>query len=653
MAKLLPRCAFTFLVILLSVGPLLAQPYRVDTLARAPFSQYPVSIAFLPGTDGRFLFTEKNSGKIRLYDRSIRPEPFASFAVDEDGEQGLLGIAVDPHYPEEPYVYVVYTRTIDRSNLLVRIRDSSAVGIDPTTLLIVPRQDDGASNNGGSLHFGPDGKLYVGLGDYGIASNAQDIQSKRNYRGKILRLNRDGSIPADSPIPGRPFWSHGHRNPLGFTFDEETGLLYCVESGTSARNEVYLVPRGANLGWTSSGRDGKPERLTGLRPLYSFSGSSQPALTSIVMYRAQGFPRMRGKLLFGGHANPTIWSGTIIAGGDSLLIEPFFRSNAGYADIQIAPDGSIVFTNGPYISSRILRLMPVAPGYLSTPPLLATEGMEYWYTPSFSGTPPSLALLEGPEGMTIDSATWSLHWMPTRRQAVTNRHSVTLRAENGAGFAEQRFSVQVININDPPLPFRLIEPTDERTYSFLGSDPEVIFRWTPSEDPDADTVQYTVQIDTVGTFTSHFRRDSLVTDLDSLRVMLPRRSGEYFWRVLASDGKLTTPSTPAVQKLMIMILPPSLTRSDRERLKETMLDQNFPNPFNPATSITYVIPRAGLVRLSVYNLLGQEVATLFEGVQQPGTYDIEFTKANLPSGIYFYRIQAPGLFETKKMVIAK
>ncbi len=653
MTKLLPRCAFTFLVFLLSVGPLPAQPYRVDTLARAPISQYPVSIAFLPGTDGRFLFTEKNSGKIRLYDRSIRAEPFASFAVEEDGEQGLLGIAVDPRYPEEPYVYVVYTRAIDRSNLLVRVRDSSAVGIDPTTLLIAPRQDDGASNNGGSLHFGPDGKLYIGFGDYGIASNAQDIQSKRNYRGKILRLNRDGSIPSDDPIPDHPFWSYGHRNPLGFTFDEETGLLYCVESGTAVRNEVYLVPRGANLGWSSSVRDGRPERIAGLRPLYSFSGSYQPALTSIVMYRAHGFPRLRGKLLFGGHANPTIWSGTITPGGDSLLIEPFFRSNAGYADIQIAPDGGIVFTNGPYISSRILQLVPVAPGYLSSPPLLATEGMEYSYTPTFSGTPPSLALLEGPDGMAVDSVTWSLRWTPTKRQAVMERHAVTLRAENGAGFAEQRFSVQVININDPPLPFSLIEPSDERTYSFLGSDPEVIFRWAQSEDPDADSVQYTVQIDTVGTFNSHFRRDSLVVGLDSLRVVLPRRTSGYFWRVVASDGTLTTLSTPAEQKLMIIILPPALIRYDRERLKETMLEQNFPNPFNPATSIQYVIPKAGLVRLSVFNLLGQEVATLFEGVQQPGTYDVEFTKANLPSGIYFYRIQAPGLFETKKMVIAK
>ena len=84
-----------------------------------------------------------------------------------------------------------------------------------------------------------------------------------------------------------------------------------------------------------------------------------------------------------------------------------------------------------------------------------------------------------------------------------------------------------------------------------------------------------------------------------------------------------------------------------------MLEQNFPNPFNPATSVKYTIPRGGHVRLSVYNLLGQEVARLVDGNQTEGTYELEFAKANLPSGIYFYRIQAPGFIETKKMVITK
>ena len=83
------------------------------------------------------------------------------------------------------------------------------------------------------------------------------------------------------------------------------------------------------------------------------------------------------------------------------------------------------------------------------------------------------------------------------------------------------------------------------------------------------------------------------------------------------------------------------------------LEQNFPNPFNPATSIKYTIPKSGFVRLAVFNLLGQEVALIFEGDQSSGTYEFSFEKADLPTGIYFYRINAPDFVETKKMVITK
>jgi hypothetical protein len=84
-----------------------------------------------------------------------------------------------------------------------------------------------------------------------------------------------------------------------------------------------------------------------------------------------------------------------------------------------------------------------------------------------------------------------------------------------------------------------------------------------------------------------------------------------------------------------------------------VLEQNYPNPFNPSTSISYTVRHPGYVRLSVFNLLGQEIERVVEGNQPEGTYDVAFNKLNLPSGIYFYRLQAPGIFETKKMVIAR
>lgn len=630
-------------------GRAVGQPYRVDTLARAPQSQYPVAVAFVPGGNGRFFFTEKNSGRIRLFDRGLRQDAFATAAVDDEGEQGMLGIAVHPGYPGEPYVYVFYTRLIDRANVIVRYRDSSGIGVDAKIIQIIPREDDGASNNGGALHFGPDGKLYVSIGDYGTnPANAQDIVSQRNYRGKILRLNPDGSTPPDNPIPGRPFWSYGHRNPTGFTFDEATGILYCVEGGVSVRNQLFAVPRGANLGWSA---DYSSSGATSV-PLYSFPSGQQPGLTSVVVYRGRGFPRLRGKILLGGYANPTIWTGSADAKGAPLVLEPFFRSNVGYADIQVAPDGSIVFTNGPYLSSRILKLAAVAPGFLSAPSLLAIERLEYTYTPAFSGTPPSLTILEGPPGMYVDTLTWTLRWIPVWSSGRAGRVAVHLRAENGAGFADQRFTIQVVNVNDPPSPFALQEPADRAVVTFLGTEPEITFRWQASVDPDADSVRYRFQIDTTGIFQGSFVSDTVVVS-DSVRIGLRRRTGSYFWRVSATDGVNATVANSSPRLLNVSYAPLPLTRSERDRVREVVLEQNYPNPFNPSTSIKYTLQRSGYVHLGVYNLLGQEVALLVDGVQAAGTHEAELSSASLPSGIYFYRLQAPGVFETRKMVVTR
>jgi hypothetical protein len=384
-----------------------------------------------------------------------------------------------------------------------------------------------------------------------------------------------------------------------------------------------------------------------------FPEGPQPALTSIVLYDAAAFPRMRGKFLIGGHANSTMWTGSLSAGKDSMVLEPFFRTNAGFADIEIAPDGSIVFTNGPYISSRILRLVPVVPAFLTAPPLTAVEGSEYAYTPAFSGTAPGLVLKEGPRGMAVDSLTWTVRWTPGQVQAIAGEQKVTLRAENGAGFAEQRFAIQVTNVNDPPTLFALKRAGQQDTLIVTGGDVQYTFRWERPTDPDGDSVMFSVQIDTAAAFNSPFMMDSLGR-ADTLRVLLPRRSGVYFWRVWASDGKVRVLSVPPVASLAVdYVTPGAPLRVERDRQREEPLQQNFPNPFNPATSITYTVPDAGRVRLAVYNLLGQEVALLVDAVQPAGTYTTQFENANLPSGIYFYRLQAPGIFETRKMVISK
>jgi len=254
--------------------------------------------------------------------------------------------------------------------------------------------------------------------------------------------------------------------------------------------------------------------------------------------------------------------------------------------------------------------------------------------------------------MVVDTVTWTLRWIPTWSAGTGGRVAVHLRAENGAGFADQRFTIQVVNVNDAPSPFALLEPADRTVSTFLGTDPETTFRWQRSGDPDGDSVRYRLQVDTTGTFQNDFVCDTVVMS-DSVHLVLRRRTGTYFWRVSATDGVNMTAAGSSPRLLSVSYAPPPFTRPERDRAREPVLEQNFPNPFNPSTSIKYSLQRPGFVHLAVYNLLGQEVALLVDGVQAAGTHEVELANGALPSGIYFYRLQAPGVFETKKMVVTR
>ena len=629
-----------------------AQPFKVDTVARAPFSQFPVRIAFAPDGSGKTFFTEKVTGRVRVFHRALLPTPFIALRVESDGEQGMLSLAVHPRYPAEPYLYVLYIRTLDRSMVVERYRDSAGVGVDPRLILVVPRLDGDATHVGGAMTFGPDGKLYTAVGDFGTrAKDAQDVSTRRNYYGKILRLNDDGTIPADNPAAGRSIWSFGHRNVSGMAFDALTGEMYCTENGTESANSVNRVPRGANLGWPD------PREKAGNR-LYEFTGADQPGLTGILLYRGNAFPRLRGKLLFGGYAAPTVWVADPVPAGGRLQPEVFFRTNAGFADLTAGPDGTIYLVNGPFVSSRILRLVPVAPMFTSDPPTVATEDVPYSYTPRFSGTPPEVVLVEGPDGMWVDTLSWGIRWTPSNVQALAGFHSVTVRARNGAGYADQSFTVRVNNVNDLPRAARLLSPQDGELMVARDTEPEVTFRWRRGLDEDGDSVMHVLELDTLSSFTGGALRRLFLGQADSVHVVLPRSAAMWYWRVLVSDGAQGVPSEPGMRRFSVLLPEPTMASSELRMTGRSA--PRTPEPLSTAqsveraaSSVSYSVNRRGPVRISVVNILGQEVAVPLDAEQSEGSYSVDVGLAHLPSGIYFARIQTPGRMETKKVILTR
>ena len=214
-------------------------------------ASWPVALA--PAPDGRLFFAELLTGKIRiLQDGQVLPKPFAVLEnVSNFGESGFLGLALHPDFSRTPYVYAMYVvddpiTGYPSGQRVVRFRDVNNIGQDRTTILDGLPAATEYSHNGGRLAFGPDGKLYVTIGDTNVPDLSQDPS---NLAGSILRYNPDGSIPEDNPIPGSPVYAMGLRNVFGLAFQPSTGSLYATENGPGGFDEVNKIEAGRNYGW--------------------------------------------------------------------------------------------------------------------------------------------------------------------------------------------------------------------------------------------------------------------------------------------------------------------------------------------------------------------------------------------------------------------
>ncbi|WP_396135316.1 PQQ-dependent sugar dehydrogenase [Amycolatopsis sp. A133] len=202
----------------------------------------PWGLTTLP--DGQVLYGRRDAFEVVRLDPATGAKTVAGRmpnVAGTDGEGGVLGLAVATDFAADPWLYVMHTSSTD--NRVVRIRYSGGVltGSPQVLLTGIPRNK---YHNGGRLRFGPDGKLYISAGDGQNSEWAQDLTI---LAGKVLRINRDGSIPSDNPF-GTPVWSYGHRNPQGLAFDSQ-GRLWEQEFGNNVMDETNLIVRGGNYGW--------------------------------------------------------------------------------------------------------------------------------------------------------------------------------------------------------------------------------------------------------------------------------------------------------------------------------------------------------------------------------------------------------------------
>jgi len=322
--------------------------------------EIPWEIAFAP--DGRIFFTER-VGNLRVIENGqLNPEPVAILDVGTV-EGGLLGLALDPNFEQNHFLYLYYTyfEFPFTYNKVVRFTEKDNFLLDE--FILVDKIPGAAIHDGGRLKFGPDEKLYITTGDAGNSNAAQDLNS---LSGKILRINPDGTIPSDNPFADSMIFSYGHRNPQGLDWDPVTGKLVVTEHGSSAHDEINVVESGKNYGWPKIiGGEHDPEFVD---PIIH-TGEDTWAPSGATFYDSKNIPEWTNKYfvatLRGGHLRMLDLN---LEENQVISSEALFSNTYGrLRDASIGPDGNLYLLTSnrdgrgapAENDDRILKIIPI------------------------------------------------------------------------------------------------------------------------------------------------------------------------------------------------------------------------------------------------------------------------------------------------------
>lgn len=320
------------------------------------------AVAFTFDGWGRIWYVEKTRGEVRVAKpgggrgRRIWTIPH----VDGSFAQGPLGIALHPRFPRKPFVYVYATQgvgggLIDRITRL-RLRGGK---VREAQVIFAARAHAGALHDGGRILFGPDGKLWVTTGDAGDERGAQDLSSRR---GKVLRMDPDGSVADGNPFRGSRVWARGFRNPWGAGFDPRTGRLWLTDNGPECNDELDRVVAGRNFGWgptwTCAGRSPRNTNHDGPKPVQPLRWYSPPIAPTGLTFcdRCRLGARSDGALYFGAYNTREIRR--VLLSKDRRGVRRqsvVFHAGGHVLSMETDPHGRLYFTTGHTIFRLVRR----------------------------------------------------------------------------------------------------------------------------------------------------------------------------------------------------------------------------------------------------------------------------------------------------------
>ena len=444
----------------------------------------PTAMAFAP--DGR-LFVCQQGGQLRVIKNgTLLATPFLTVTTDSSGERGLLGVAFDPSFATNHFVYIYYTVTTSpRHNRVSRFTANGDVAVAGSEVPIFDLDNlSGATNhNGGALHFGKDGKLYVAVGENATPSNSQTLS---NVLGKILRINADGTVPTDNPFfntaagKNRAIWALGLRNPYTFAFQPGTGRMFINDVGQNTWEEINDGIAGANYGWPNT--EGPTTDPNYRSPLYAYQHGSTAttgcAITGGAFYNpaVNQFPSTyTGKYFFADYC-----------GGWIRLMNPANNTASAFAtgiaapvDLQVGPEGNLYYLARNDGAVYKIRYTANQAPSISTHPANKTVsvGQNATFTVTASGTSP-LGYQWQRDSVNIPGATAATYTL-TNAQLSDSGAKFRAVVTNSFGSATSNAATLTVVSNQPPtcsitapVAGTLYRAGDTINYSSTGSDPE-------------------------------------------------------------------------------------------------------------------------------------------------------------------------------------
>ncbi len=464
--------------------------------------------------DGR-LFVCQQTGQLRVIKNDVLlAAPFLTVTVDSNGERGLLGVAFDPNFGNNQWVYIYYTVPgSPPHNRVSRFTASGdmAVSGSENVILELNNLSSAQNHNGGAIHFGSDGKLYVAVGENANSANSQTLA---NLLGKMLRINADGTIPTDNPYyntatgVNRAIWALGLRNPFTFAIQPGTGRLFINDVGQDTWEEIDDGIPGANYGWPSCEGACSSPNPNFRDPLYQHSHAAGCAIAGGTFYSpvANQFPaEYAGVYFFADLCGAWIRK---LDPGNGNQVTTFATGLSSPVDLKVSTDGSLYYLDRGRSSVYRVRFASAPSITLHPQDQTAPVGGSATFTVGASGTEPLNYQWER-DGVDIPGATstsYTLSGVQTQdggatflarvsnlygsvssnpaRLTVSNNQSpvATINTPANGLFYDAgdtiAFSGSASDPEDGPLPpsafsWTIVFHHDEHTHPFLGPIPNV------------------------------------------------------------------------------------------------------------------------------------------------------------------------------------